>query len=136
MKTKYTEVEQKQIKEYQEKSGVSRKTAIRHLFKTNAPRMAKVVDVKSAAANDKPESTPAPVKEGNKLLSPTERGAARAEGLRLYKLAGRPKKTEFVRVFGKRGPLMTWEQRAAAVELSSAEEVAEKFQSLLKKASR
>jgi hypothetical protein len=82
-----------------------------------------VVDVKAAAANDKqPPKTP------------TEVGAARAEGLRLYKLAGKPKKQDFIKVFGKKGVAWTWEQRAKAVELPSAEACAEKFQSLLKKA--
>jgi hypothetical protein len=38
----------------------------------------------------------------------------RAEGLRLFKLAGRPTRAQFVAVFGPNGPRMTWEQRAAA----------------------
>jgi len=41
-------------------------------------------------------------------------GKARAEGIRLFKLAGRPKREDFLAVFGERGPVMTWEQRAAA----------------------
>jgi len=67
------------------------------------------VDVKQSGANDKPE-----------LKTPTEVGAARAEGLRLYKLAGKPKKGDFIKVFGKKGVAWTWEQRAKAVELPSA----------------
>jgi len=67
------------------------------------------VDVKQSAANDKPE-----------LKTPTEIGAARSEGLRLYKLAGKPKKADFIKVFGKKGVAWTWEQRAKAVELPSA----------------
>ena len=61
-------------------------------------------------------------------------GKARAEGLRLFALAGKPKKSDFVRVFGKKGPAWTWEARAKAVGLTSAEECAGKFQSLLAKA--
>jgi hypothetical protein len=38
----------------------------------------------------------------------------RSEGIRLFKLAGRPTKEQFVLVYGERGPKMTWEQRAAA----------------------
>jgi hypothetical protein len=38
----------------------------------------------------------------------------RSEGLRLFKLAGRPTKEQFVLVYGERGPKMTWDQRAAA----------------------
>jgi hypothetical protein len=38
----------------------------------------------------------------------------RSEGLRLFKLAGRPSKEEFRLVYGERGHLMTWDQRAAA----------------------
>jgi hypothetical protein len=38
----------------------------------------------------------------------------RSEGIRLYKLAGRPTTQQFVLVYGERGPKMTWDQRAAA----------------------
>ena len=38
----------------------------------------------------------------------------RSEGLRLFKLAGRPTKEQFRVVYGEKGPLMTWDQRAAA----------------------
>jgi hypothetical protein len=38
----------------------------------------------------------------------------RSEGLRLFKLAGRPTKEQFILVYGKNGPKMTWDQRAAA----------------------
>jgi hypothetical protein len=75
-----------------------------------------------AAANDKTTETPAPK---------TEAGAARSEGLRLYKLAGRPTKAQFIRVFGKDGAKWTWEQRAKHAELASAEAAAKKFQSML-----
>jgi hypothetical protein len=44
----------------------------------------------------------------------TSAGANRAEGMRLFKLAGRPTEEQFVLVYGERGPKMTWEQRAAA----------------------
>ena len=38
----------------------------------------------------------------------------RSEGLQLFKLAGRPTREQFVLVYGKNGPKMTWDQRAAA----------------------
>lgn len=37
-----------------------------------------------------------------------------AEGTRLFALAGRPAKAQFVKVYGPKGPAMTWAQRAEA----------------------
>ena len=37
-----------------------------------------------------------------------------AEGTRLFALAGRPTKAQFVKVYGPQGPRMTWEQRTKA----------------------
>ncbi len=45
---------------------------------------------------------------------PTSDGKARAEGLRLFRLAGRPSKQDFIKVYGANGPKMTWEERAKA----------------------
>jgi len=39
-------------------------------------------------------------------------GKSRAEGIRLFQLAGRPSQQDFVKVYGPSGPKMTWEQRA------------------------
>jgi hypothetical protein len=44
----------------------------------------------------------------------TSAGKARAEGLRLFKVAGRPTREQVILVYGERGPVMTWEQRAKA----------------------
>jgi hypothetical protein len=47
----------------------------------------------------------------------TRSNAARAniaEGTRLFALAGRPTKAQFVKVYGPQGPKMTWAQRAKA----------------------
>jgi len=60
----------------------------------------------------------------------TAAGKARAEGLRLFKVAGRPTEEQFVLVYGENGPKMTWDQRAAAGI------PAEKFQVALAKAGR
>jgi hypothetical protein len=57
-------------------------------------------------------------------------GKSRAEGIRLFALAGRPSKEDFVKVYGPAGPKMTWEQRAAAGT------PAEKFQAALASAMR
>jgi hypothetical protein len=57
-------------------------------------------------------------------------GANRSEGIRLFQLAGRPTKEQFIRVYGERGPKMTWEERAA-VGIP-----AEKFQAALGSATR
>jgi hypothetical protein len=37
-----------------------------------------------------------------------------AEGTRLFALAGRPTKAQFIKVYGAKGPTMTWAQRAEA----------------------
>jgi hypothetical protein len=60
----------------------------------------------------------------------TSAGKNRAEGIRLFALAGRPSKEDFVKVFGPAGPRMTWSQRAEAGV------PAEKFQAALASAMR
>jgi hypothetical protein len=80
-----------------------------------------VVDGKSAAANDQPKTEVVLTK---KAIS------ARSEGVRLYQLAGRPTKSDFVKLCGKRGPAMTWSQRAEHLGVSTPEEAAEKFAAL------
>src|SRR5580693_587695 len=52
-------------------------------------------------------------------------GKSRAEGIRLFQLAGRPSQQDFAKVYGPNGPKMTWEQRAKAGV------PAEKFQAAL-----
>ena len=37
-----------------------------------------------------------------------------AEGTRLFAVAGRPTKADFIKVYGPKGPSMTWVQRAKA----------------------
>ena len=57
-----------------------------------------------------------------KLAKPKQAHAVRskaarahiAEGTRLFALAGRPTKAQFVKVYGPQGPKMTWEQRSKA----------------------
>ena len=57
-------------------------------------------------------------------------GVNRSEGIRLFQLAGRPTKEQFIQVYGEQGPKMTWAQRAAAGV------PAEKFQGALASAMR
>jgi hypothetical protein len=42
------------------------------------------------------------------------RSKAIAEGTRLFAIAGRPSKAQFVKVYGPKGPMMTWAERAKA----------------------
>ena len=44
----------------------------------------------------------------------TSAGSNRAQGIAMFKLAGRPTKEQFILVYGEAGPRMTWEQRGAA----------------------
>ena len=64
------------------------------------------------------------------LKKGTSAGKSRAEGIRLFNLAGRPSKQQFQMVYGDRGHLLTWQQRAEAGV------PAEKFQSALAAAMR
>jgi hypothetical protein len=65
-----------------------------------------------------PVVTPAGIPAAAPTAKPVTRSkAARAhiaEGTRLFALAGRPTKAQFVKVYGAKGPTMTWAQRAKA----------------------
>jgi hypothetical protein len=60
----------------------------------------------------KKEKKPANVKQAQ-VRSKTAR-AHIAEGTRLFVIAGRPTKAQFIKVYGPNGPKMTWAQRAEA----------------------
>jgi hypothetical protein len=56
-------------------------------------------------------------KQAHQKLSTVRSKTARAniaEGTRLFALAGRPTKAQLVKVYGPKGPKMTWAQRAEA----------------------
>jgi hypothetical protein len=56
-------------------------------------------------------------KKAKKIARPKQaqvRSKAIAEGTRLFALAGRPTKAQFVKVYGSKGPTMTWAERAKA----------------------
>ena len=84
----------------QETTGATRKTASRKM--RAAPKVNAKAKAQAAKTAPKPESQQKPA------------GVNRSEGIRLFKLAGRPTKEQFIQVYGERGPKMTWEQRAAA----------------------
>jgi len=67
------------------------------MTKTSNKKSRKVVDTKKLAANDKPDATVVPTAEAIK---------ARSAGLAQFILAGRPSKSDFIKVYGKRGPAM------------------------------
>jgi len=60
-----------------------------------------------------------------KVKSAKADGKSRAEGIRLFTLAGRPSKQDFIKVYGPNGPKLTWAQR------SEAGVPAEKFEAAL-----
>jgi integrase len=65
-------------------------------------------------------------------LSPADQGrAARAEGNRRFRRAGNPTPEQYVIVYGKRGPRMTWQERAKVAGLPNAEAAAVGFQAAL-----
>src|ERR1035437_7915564 len=97
-----TRKEQHAISRIQQTAGATRKTAIRKM--RAAP---KVKDkVKAQAAK--------PAAPKQQPMTKSEIGSARSEGIRLFKLAGRPTKEQFLIVYGERGPRMTWDERAKA----------------------
>ena len=93
------------------------------------PRKKKSAFPKHKAAPKRSRAASAEKPQASKK-STTGAGKNRAEGIRLFTLAGRPSKEDFVKVYGPAGPKMTWEQRAKSGI------PAEKFQSALAAAMR
>lgn len=89
------------------------------------PRSKKDVAKRKSASRRKTKTTKGAKPQAPKKSSVTSAGKSRAEGIRLFALAGRPSKQDFVKVYGENGPKMTWEQRAKAGV------PAEKFQAAL-----
>jgi hypothetical protein len=88
------------------------KTEIKRVRKTTGathPRKAR------AAAEAKPKVKAQAAKAAPKpQAQPKSAGVNRAEGIRLFKLAGKPSKEDFILVYGERGPKMTWKERQDA----------------------
>jgi hypothetical protein len=89
-----------EIGRIQRTTAVGRKTAIRKM-RAAAKVQAKV---KSQAVKTTPKPQP----------QQTSAGTNRSKGIRLFKLAGRPTKEQFILVYGEKGPRMTWDERAEA----------------------
>jgi hypothetical protein len=84
----------------QRKTAATRKTASRKMG------AAAKVQAEAKAGTAKTSSKPQP--------HHTSAGTNRSEGIRLFALAGRPTRDQFIRVYGPAGPKMTWQQRAGA----------------------
>ena len=78
---------------------------------TKSPKRTKVAA--KPATKAKAATKSAPAVSSSVTRSKTAR-AHIAEGTRLFALAGRPTKAQFVKVYGAKGPAMTWAQRAEA----------------------
>jgi hypothetical protein len=154
-----------QIQVVMEKSGITRKSALKKLGKMTPKELAALIpatpvtprnaaialnqenalkpevaaDYKARAANDdtdkQPEAPKAPATP-KPVVPQTAAGAARGEGIRLYKLSNvatlakdenTTTKALFQHVYGPKGHTMTWEQRAKVVGLATAEEAAKQF---------
>jgi hypothetical protein len=89
------------------------------------PRSKKDAALKRKSASRKKTKTPKAVKAQAPKTSTKAAGKSRAEGIRLFTLAGRPSKEDFIKVYGPKGFSMTWSQRAEAGV------PAEKFQAAL-----
>jgi hypothetical protein len=85
---------------------------------TKSPKRTKL----TAKPAKKTKSAPAVTQSATPATEPTAKPVTRskaarahiAEGTRLFALAGRPTKAQFVKVYGPMGPKMTWAQRAKA----------------------
>jgi hypothetical protein len=76
------------------------------------PRSKKDAPRKRKSAARRGAKSPKALKPQVPTKSLKAAGKSRAEGIRLFTLAGRPSQQDFVKVYGPNGPKMTWEQRA------------------------
>jgi hypothetical protein len=84
---------------------------------TKSPKRTKVAVKpvkKTKVAPVVPAATPATEPTAAPVARSKAARASIAEGTRLFALAGRPTKAQFVKVYGAKGPAMTWAQRAEA----------------------
>ena len=97
-----TRKDKSEISRSKKTAGATRKTASRKM------RAAARVNDKVKAQAAKPAATK------QQPMTKSAIGSARSEGIRLFKLAGRPTREQFILVYGERGPRMTWDERAKA----------------------
>ena len=76
------------------------------------PRSKKATQKRKSVATKK-QST-ATVRKTQASKKSTSAGKSRAAGVRMFQIAGRPTREQFQLVYGPKGHLMTWEQRAKA----------------------
>jgi hypothetical protein len=74
----------------------------------------KVRAAAKARPRGKVQKNPKSAKSTTQPLPESVISQNRSEGIRLFKLAGRPTREQFVLVYGERGPRMTWAERAKA----------------------
>ena len=79
-----------------------------------AAKPAKKTKVATKSAPVVPAATPATEPTATPVTRSKAARAHIAEGTRLFALAGRPTKAQFVTEYGAKGPTMTWAQRAKA----------------------
>jgi hypothetical protein len=81
---------------------------------TKSPKRTKVAKKTKVAPAVTPAATTATAPAATPVTRSKTARAHIAEGTRLFALAGRPTKAQFVKVYGPKGPTMTWAQRAKA----------------------
>lgn len=79
-----------------------------------ATKSSKRTKVAAKLAKKTKVAIPATQPTGKPLTRSKAARAHIAEGTRLFALAGRPTKAQFVKVYGPKGPTMTWKERAEA----------------------
>jgi hypothetical protein len=91
------------------KSDGSRIHKVRGTRKSSISKMRATAKVR-AKVESQAAKTKTPAQSRPKSLIATNR----SKGIRFYIAAGRPSKQDFITVYGKRGHLMTWTERAKA----------------------
>ena len=97
-----TRKEKSEINRIRQTTGATRKTAIQ--------KMRAAAKAKSKVKTQKATKTTTPAQ----ALPKSVVSLNRSEGIRLFKVAGRPTKEQFILIYGERGPRMTWAERAKA----------------------
>src|SRR5713226_7068973 len=104
MKSQFTN---DQINEVMEQRGINRKSALKFLNREHVGKASAAVAPAKSSAPKKAKST--------KPQSQKTTNANRAAGIALFNLAGRPSKSDFIKVYGtKKAIAWTWAQREAA----------------------
>ncbi len=101
-KKSWTPKEEAELTRIQDQDGITRKSAIRKM------RAAIVAGAKEQAKAAKKQA------KHTKVQQKSFAGINRAEGTRQFALAGRPSREDFIKVYGEKGPKMTWDERAKA----------------------